>query len=58
MTKMKKLNIPFLRTKIKRRMLNRVNETNLSSYLALIKHCRGYNLIPKISKIKNLKYTL
>lgn len=51
-------NYSILRAKTKRRMLSRVNETNLSSYLGLLKHCRGYNLMSKIFKIKNHKYTL
>lgn len=37
-----------LRAKTRRRMLKRVNKNNLSSYLGLIKHCRGYELKQEI----------
>ncbi len=40
-----------LRTKTKRRMLQRVNENNKSSYLGLLKHCDGYELEKKIEEI-------
>ena len=33
-----------LRTKTKRRMLRRVGEENLSSYLGLLTHCAGHEL--------------
>jgi len=33
-----------LRTKTKRRMVRRINDRNLSSYLGLLKHCNGYKL--------------
>ncbi|MBI4175475.1 group II intron reverse transcriptase domain-containing protein [Candidatus Berkelbacteria bacterium] len=33
-----------LRTRTKRRMLRRVNELNLPSYLGLLHHCHGYTL--------------
>lgn len=33
-----------LRTKTKRRMLARINITNASSYLGILKHCSGYGL--------------
>lgn len=33
-----------LRAKTKRRMLKRINQKNLPSYLGLIKHCHGYKL--------------
>lgn len=37
-----------LRTKTKRRMLERINDKNLSSYLSLLKHCNSYKLKAKI----------
>lgn len=43
-----------LRTRTKKRMLKRVNENNLPSYLGLLKHCRGKILMDKIKlKIMN-----
>lgn len=33
-----------LRTKTKRRMLRKVNSTNISSYLGMLDHCEGYIL--------------
>jgi len=33
-----------LRTKTKKRLLARINEQNLSSYLGVLKHCNGYEL--------------
>lgn len=33
-----------LRTKTKRRMLKRVNRTNIYSYVGLLKHCHGHHL--------------
>lgn len=35
----------ILRTKTKRRMLNRVNAVNMPSYLGLLEHCDGYGLM-------------
>ncbi len=40
-----------LRTKTKKRILRRINESNLSSYLGVLKHCNGY----KIKKIVGVK---
>ncbi len=37
-----------LRTKTKNRMLKKVNQKNLSSYLGLIKHCHSYTLRQKL----------
>ena len=37
-----------LRTKTKRRMFARVNETNVSSYLGLLEHCAGNRLRDRI----------
>ncbi len=37
-----------LRTKTKRRLLRRVNEKNLPSYLGVLKHCSGYKIKKKI----------
>ena len=34
----------ILRTKTKRRVLKRVNEKNLASYLGFLKHCDSYEL--------------
>ena len=39
-----------LRTKTKKRMLKRVNEENLPSYLGVLKHCDGYELEEKVRK--------
>lgn len=33
-----------LRTKTKKRMLRRVNETNITSYVGLLGHCEGHGL--------------
>lgn len=44
-----------LRTKTKRRMLRLVNERNISSYLGILKHCRGYKLEQKIKTTSFLK---
>ena len=41
----------ILRTKTKKRMLKRVNNTNLSSYLGQLKHCNGFKLEQEIRKI-------
>jgi len=41
-------NYSILRTKTKRRMLKRVNEKNLPSYLGMLKHCRGYKIKCKL----------
>lgn len=41
----------LLRTKTKNRMLKRINEKNLQSYLGLLKHCGGYK-IKKLLKFK------
>lgn len=43
-----------LRTKTRKRMLKRVNEKNLSSYLGLLKHCEGYSLASKLRLIVEL----
>lgn len=40
-----------LRTKTKRRMLTRVDETNLASYMGLLEHCNGYLLQEKIQQL-------
>ena len=37
-----------LRTKTKRRMLKKINQNNLSSYLGLLKHCNSYKLKNRI----------
>lgn len=37
-----------LRTKTKKRMLVRVDEENLSSYLGILKHCDGYKLAENV----------
>lgn len=37
-----------LRTRTKRRMLRRVNEDNLPSYLGLLSHCAGKNIERRI----------
>jgi len=40
-----------LRTKTKKRMLQRVNENNVSSYLGILKHCDGYRLEEKVKDL-------
>lgn len=40
-----------LQTKTKRRMLKRVNQIKLPSYLGLLKHCNGYKLEQEIGEI-------
>lgn len=42
-----------LKTKTKKRMLIKVNTQNLSSYLGLLKHCKGYELERKIKCLAN-----
>jgi len=37
-------NCIVLRTKTRKRMIRKVNSKNLSSYLGLLKHCKGYEL--------------
>lgn len=40
-----------LRTKTKRRMLNRLNEKNNSSYFGLLSHCNGFELEQQMRKL-------
>ena len=40
-----------LRTKTKRRMMARVNEKNLPSYLGILQHCDGHELTEKIREL-------
>ena len=40
-----------LRTKTKRRMLAKINSRNLTSYLGVLDHCRGYRLSQKIKQV-------
>ena len=40
-----------LRTKTKKRMLKKINQKNLSSYLGLLKHCKSKKLISQIAII-------
>jgi len=40
-----------LRTKTKKRMLKRVNEKNLPSYLGILKHCDGYKVEKRIKAV-------
>jgi len=40
-----------LRTKTKRRMMARVNEKNLPSYLGILTHCDGYELEEKVKEM-------
>jgi len=44
----------LLRTKTKRRMLKRINSKNLTSYLGILKHCKGKSLEKKITLIAGL----
>ncbi|EKD57079.1 MAG: hypothetical protein ACD_58C00007G0001 [uncultured bacterium] len=46
----------ILRTKTKKRMLKRVSDKNLASYLGLLKHCSGYKIIKMIEKITQIRY--
>jgi hypothetical protein len=47
-------NCIVLRTKIKKRMIRKVNAENLASYSGILKHCKGYELEKKITVIANL----
>lgn len=47
-------NCKVLRTKTRKRMIRKVSSKNISSYLGLLKHCKGYELEGKISVIANL----
>ena len=40
-----------LRTKTKRRMLNRVSTKNVASYLGMLKHCKGEKIEEQISRL-------
>jgi len=40
-----------LRTKTKQRMLKKVNQKNIQSYLGILKHCCGYKLERKLRKL-------
>lgn len=40
-----------LRTRTKKRMLKRLNQKNLPSYLGLLKHCKGYKLANGIREL-------
>ena len=40
-----------LRTKTKNRMLKRINQENMASYLGILEHCRGYLLEEKVKKL-------
>ena len=42
------LHYQVLRTTTKKRMLKRVNQNNLASYLGLLKHCQGFKLKKQI----------
>ncbi|MDP3764425.1 MAG: reverse transcriptase domain-containing protein [bacterium] len=37
-----------LRTKTKRRMLRKINEKNVDSYLGVLRHCKGFNIKQKL----------
>jgi retron-type reverse transcriptase len=44
----------IMRSKTKRRMLRKVDKTNESSYLGLLKHCKGYKLEKKVKVLARL----
>jgi len=44
----------LLRTRTKKRMIRKVNSTNLSSYMGLLKHCKGKAIEKKITMLANL----
>jgi len=44
----------ILRTKTKRRMLRRLNQKNLQSYLGILRHCRGYGVKTQIGTVLNV----
>ncbi len=44
----------IMRSKTKRRMLRRVDATNESSYLGLLKHCKGYKLEKQVKVLARL----
>lgn len=45
----------ILRTRTKRRILKRVNQKNLPSYLGQLKHCKGYKLQKKLERLSILE---
>ena len=45
-----------LRTKTKKRMLKRLNKSNLCSYLGLLDHCDGFELRHEILKLTDQSY--
>ena len=44
-----------LRTRTKRRLLRRVNEKNMPSYLGVLKHCKGFKISKKLLLSVNTK---
>ena len=48
-------NCKILRTKTKRRMLRKVDAKNLTSYIGLLKHCKGRTLERKITAVASLQ---
>ncbi len=44
----------LLRTRTKKRIIRKVNSNNLSSYMGLLRHCRGRSIEQKISMLANL----
>jgi len=44
----------LLRTRTKKRMIRRVNSVNLSSYMGLLRHCKGKAIEKKITMLANL----
>ena len=47
-------NCTVMRTKTKKRMVEKVNSENLASYTGLLKHCNGYELSKKVLMMVNL----
>ncbi len=45
-----------LRTQTKRRLLKRINEKNMPSYLGVLGHCKGYIIEEKIKNIKQFNF--
>ena len=47
-------NCIVLRTKMRKRMIKKVNVDNLASYSGILKHCKGYELEKKIVVLADL----
>jgi hypothetical protein len=47
-------NCIVLRTKMRKRIIKKVNADNLASYSGILKHCKGYELEKKIAVLADL----